>query len=171
METSALWPTAWAARARVVDSMARAAFSGFISVSGWRQFPGLRKMKRGAHPNGLSRTRKEKGGRSRPSVLPTAYRLPLFDLRLAAQVHHHLLDLLLLGALAELVLQLGERRHLQRANVIQADHVVAEIRLDGRRRGLALLHRGDRVGERLHVTRGRAPIEVAAVVLGARILR
>src|SRR3954469_15018387 len=64
--------------------------------------------------------------------------LALLDLRLPAQVGHELLDLLLLGALLELLLEVLELGDLQGAHVIHADHVVAEVGLYRRLRDLAL---------------------------------
>src|SRR5450631_4707639 len=93
------------------------------------------KRRHGAKGSSLE---KEKGRLRRPFRLdpgllpfraPGMTRLAVLDLRLRAQFRDQLLDLLLLGALAELLLQLGERGHLQGTHVIEADHVIAEIGL------------------------------------------
>ena len=65
----------------------------------------------------------------------------------------------------------SKRRHLGVADVLDHDHVPAELRLHRLRRELALRRRDHRVAERLDEVGRRVPVEVAALVLRARILR
>ena len=57
------------------------------------------------------------------------------------------------------------------AHVLDQDHVPAELRLHRHLGVLALLELDHRVAERLHVAGGRVPVEIAAAVLRAGVLR
>jgi hypothetical protein len=88
-----------------------------------------------------------------------------------AEVLDQLLDLLLAGALLQLLLDLLERRRSHRAGVVELDDVVAEVGLDRSLGVFALLQLDQRFAKRLDVGGCGAPAEFAALVLGAGILR
>ena len=73
--------------------------------------------------------------------------------------------------LAELLLDLVERRRRAVARVLQLDHVPAELRLHGRLGVLALLEQRDGIGERLDHAIRREPAEVAAGLRGLLVDR
>ena len=106
------------------------------------------------------------GARERPR-LPSADHMPFF----ARSSLKYSSSMLALHPLLELRLHLVERRHLGVADVVDLDHVPAELRLHRHRRELALRQLDHRVRERLHEVARRVPVEVAAVGLRARILR
>src|SRR5262245_8524008 len=87
---------------------------------------------------------------------PAAASIPV----LGAQILQVRVDHLRLHALRELRLDLVEARDLRVANVIDFDHVPAELRLHRRRRELAFRQSDHRIGERLHEVRRRIPVEI-----------
>src|SRR5690606_18737361 len=95
----------------------------------------------------------------------------LFDAGGFAQLRLELLDALALELLADLRRDLGERRRLRVADVVEPDHMEAELRLGRRLGDLALLERDHGVAELLDEGIGRVPVEVTAVRRRARVLR
>lgn len=72
--------------------------------------------------------------------------------------------------LRDLRLHFFQLRQLRLADIVDADDVVAELRLDGGGRGLALLELDHCLGELGHEARGVGPVEIAAVGARSRVL-
>src|SRR6185437_17171737 len=110
--------------------------------------------------------------RVRPGALRPAARTPrVLDAVLEAQVGDVLLDPRAARVLLELRFHFVEGRELRIANVLDLDHVPAELRVHGLGAELAFRKRLDRIAEWLHEVGGRAPTELTALVLRSRILR
>jgi hypothetical protein len=82
----------------------------------------------------------------------------------------NLRQLLLLQLLRDLRAHFFQLGQLRLADVVHADHVVAELRLHRLLRGLALLQLDHRLGELGHVAGRVGPVEVAAVGARSRVL-
>ena len=92
-------------------------------------------------------------------------------LRLGAKLVAEGRGLLLRQALLDLRLDVGQRRELRGARVLEPDDVIAELRLHRLVGVLALLQLDHRLRELGHVGARRREVEVAAVLGRARILR
>lgn len=80
-------------------------------------------------------------------------------------------DLALTQLLLDLLLDLGQRRRLRLARVVEANDVEAELRLDRCLGHFALLQLDHRLGELGHEGHGVREIEVAAVGAQAGVLQ
>src|SRR3954471_4807994 len=94
----------------------------------------------------------------------------LLHFRFCPKPPDQLLDLVLHQLLLDARLYLGEGRKPHLPHIVELDDVVAEARADRRLGVLAFLELYHRVGELLVEHAGHVPVEVAAAVLGSRIL-